>query len=76
MCADGFVVGDEAVSHRLQAFAYASVWLFGQDSEEFTSVLIAMLTLWNMLLGDFDTEMYREGSSYDLYDQDVDASMH
>ena len=49
----------------LCAFAYAGIFLFGQEELDFVNMSYAVLKMWNMLLGDFDTEMYMNGEQFD-----------
>ena len=51
----------------MTAFAYAGVLLFGQKNQDFITIMFAILKMWNMLLGDFDTEMYMDGEEFDWF---------
>ena len=39
-------------------FAYAGILLFGQRHQDFSELGDAVLYMWNMLLGEYDAEMY------------------
>ena len=49
------------------AFAYSGVMLFGNQYSDFVGLQVALLKMWNMLLGDFDTGMYMDGEKYDVF---------
>ena len=42
------------------AFGYAGTLLFGQTQSDFVTISFAVLKMWNMLLGDFDTAVRRD----------------
>jgi hypothetical protein len=40
----------------LLAMGYAGIFIYGEDNPNFANLFSAMLTMWNMLLGDFDAD--------------------
>ena len=51
----------------MYSFSYAGIFLFGQDIPDFVSFAPAVLKLWNMLLGDFDSGMFMNGFNIDIF---------
>ena len=49
------------------AFSYAGTLLFGNRQDDFVGIWLGLIKMWNMLLGDFDTEMYMDGDDFDWF---------